>query len=139
VISALSVSVIPHLVHPRKAVDLLEHITPQCIGHLGGCIGQVSNPPNSNRLSRLVDFAAVSDEVNNDVLRRFIESVKHPIVTDVQLEHASPLSSQCFWFDNVKPILWRGRSLLTKTGDAQGFRSVPASPTGTLIIRRDQS
>jgi len=47
VISALSVSVIPHLVHPRKAVDLPERIPPQRIGHLGGCIGQVSNPPNS--------------------------------------------------------------------------------------------
>jgi hypothetical protein len=45
VISTLSVSVIPHLVHPRKAVDLPERITPQRIGHLGG-IGQVSNPRN---------------------------------------------------------------------------------------------
>lgn len=46
-ISALSVSVIPHLVHPRKAVDLPERIPPQRIGHLGGCIGQVFNPSNS--------------------------------------------------------------------------------------------
>jgi len=30
----------------RKAVDLPERITPQCIGHLGG-VGQVSKPPNS--------------------------------------------------------------------------------------------
>jgi len=36
VISALSVSVIPHPVHPRKAVDLPERIPPQRIGHLGG-------------------------------------------------------------------------------------------------------
>jgi len=35
VISALSVSVIPYLVHPRQAVDLPERITPQRIGHLG--------------------------------------------------------------------------------------------------------
>ena len=46
-ISALSVSVIPHLVHPRKAVDLPERIPPQRIGHLGGCSEQVSSPRNS--------------------------------------------------------------------------------------------
>jgi hypothetical protein len=46
VISALSVSLIRHLAHPRQAVDLPERIPPQRIGHLGG-IGQVSNPPNS--------------------------------------------------------------------------------------------
>ena len=46
-ISALSVSVIPHLVHPRKAVDLPERIPPSASGIWGGCIGQVSTPPNS--------------------------------------------------------------------------------------------
>jgi len=47
VISALSVSVIPHPVHPRKAVDLPERIPPSASGIWGGCMGQVSNPPNS--------------------------------------------------------------------------------------------
>jgi len=47
VISALSVSVIPHLVHPRKAVDLPERVLPSASGIWGGCIRQVSNPPNS--------------------------------------------------------------------------------------------
>jgi hypothetical protein len=47
VISVLSVSVIPRLVHLRKSVDLPERIPPQRIGQLGECSGQVSNPPNS--------------------------------------------------------------------------------------------
>lgn len=40
-------TILPHPVQPRKAVDLPERIPPQRIGHLGGCIGQVSSPPNS--------------------------------------------------------------------------------------------
>ena len=46
-ISVLSVSVIPHLVHPHKAVDLPECIPPSASGIWGGRIGQVSNPPDS--------------------------------------------------------------------------------------------
>ncbi|MGA9349647.1 MAG: hypothetical protein WBW48_12710 [Anaerolineae bacterium] len=32
----LDATILPHPVHPRKAVDLPERITPQRIGHLGG-------------------------------------------------------------------------------------------------------
>ena len=40
-------NILPHLVHPRKAVDLPERIPPSASGIWGGCSEQVSNPPNS--------------------------------------------------------------------------------------------
>jgi hypothetical protein len=40
VISALSVSVIPHLVHPRKAVALPERIPPSASGIWGAALGK---------------------------------------------------------------------------------------------------
>lgn len=39
----------------------------------------------------------------------------------------------------LRPIVWRGRSPLTRTGDAQTCCPVPASPAGTLTFRRFQS
>lgn len=61
------VSILPHLVHPRRAVDLPGRITPQRIGHLGG-IGQVFNPPDS--IGVAVQLQVVIKRTNGTELRR---------------------------------------------------------------------